>query len=281
MSSLILVLLGLAPSMVWMYWIWRRDRFQREPLGLVAGLFFGGGLISVILTLLVVGLYEGAVPTEEASPILNMFFTAALPEEVFKMLPVLLFAWRSRHWDEPFDGIVYAGATALGFNLIETAGYMLGEESLGGSLYQGVVRGTLGGHMVYGIIMGFFLSRAKFSAGGARWSNLGLALAVPVALHTTWNAALTYGGDIIVGNELAGVFAWGLSTVLWLTAFELIRRNKDASWWSPTARTVQVAPTLCWNCHGMYPAPATFCQTCGAQVAGSAATHSQGATHQS
>lgn len=250
-----MILLALAPSMVWMYWIWRRDRFQREPLGLVLGLFFGGGLLAVVLTLVVVSLYEGFVPAEEAAPITNMLLTAALPEEFCKMLPVLLFVWRSRHWDEPFDGIVYAGATALGFNLIETAGYMLVEETIFSSVFQGVVRGTLGGHMVYGILMGYFLSRAKFSTGGTRWRNLALALLVPTVLHTTWNAALTYGGDITAGDPLAGTFAWGLSTVLWLTAFEFIRRNRA----EPPAR--------CQSCSGVYPAAAAYCQTCGAQVA--------------
>ncbi|HLN60261.1 MAG TPA: PrsW family glutamic-type intramembrane protease [Symbiobacteriaceae bacterium] len=109
--SLFFIFLALGPSMIWMYWIWRRDKYQREPLGLVALLFFVGGLIAVVGTLSAVGLYEGYVPSEAASPIVNMLLTAALPEEFFKLLPVLLFAWRSRHWDEPFDGIVYAGAT--------------------------------------------------------------------------------------------------------------------------------------------------------------------------
>lgn len=267
MTGLFVILLGLAPSMVWMYWIWRKDRFQREPVGMVLGLFFGGGLIAVMLTLVAVSLYDGMVPATEEAPITNMLLTAALPEELFKLLPVLLFAWRSKHWDEPFDGIVYAGATALGFNLIESVLYMLEQESLAGSIFQGVVRGTLGGHMVYGIIMGFFLSRARFAAGGARLGNFLLAIAVPVTLHTAWNSALSYGGDVVAGNPFAAIFAWGLSTMLWLTAFELIRRNRDVSRYGPMARTIAVAPTGCWNCHGAYPAPATFCQTCGAQVA--------------
>ncbi|HWI65159.1 MAG TPA: PrsW family glutamic-type intramembrane protease [Symbiobacteriaceae bacterium] len=271
--TLFLILLALGPSMAWMYWLWRRDKYQREPKGLVLLLLFVGGLIAVIGTLVAVSLYEGLVPSEEAAPVTNMLLTAALPEEIFKMLPVLLFAWRSRHWDEPFDGIVYAGATALGFNLIETAGYMLGEESFGGTLFQGIVRGTLGGHMVYGIIMGFFLSRARFSQGLSRWRNLALALAVPVALHTAWNSALSYGGDIIAGNNLAGTFAWGLSTVLWLVAFEFIRRNRDASYWNPLARTLQIAPVPCWHCHHPLPVNAVYCHTCGAQVGGQAAPH--------
>jgi RsiW-degrading membrane proteinase PrsW (M82 family) len=265
MSALLLGLLGLAPSLVWMYWIWRRD-YKREPVGKVLLLFFVGGLIAVVATLAVVSLIEPFVPAEAAAPVTNMFFTAALPEELFKMLPVLLFAWRSPHWDEPFDGIVYAGATALGFNLIETVGYMTGEDSLFGGIFQGITRGTVGGHMVYGIIMGFFLSRAKFAAGSARWKNFLLALAAPVALHTLWDAALTYGGDIIDGNEFAGILAWIVSTALWVTAFELIRRNRDASPWNPEAWLVPMAPALCWNCQGAYPQHATYCHNCGAQV---------------
>jgi protease PrsW len=263
-----LILLALVPSLVWMYWIWRRDKYQREPLGLVLLLLFVGGLIAVVGALVTVSLYDKRLPAQEAAPFVNMLLTAALPEELFKMLPVLLFAWRSRHWDEPFDGIVYAGATALGFNLIETAGYMLGEQNFGGSLYQGIVRGTLGGHMVYGIIMGFFLSRARFSAGAARWRNLALAWLAPAALHVSWNAALTYGGDIVDGNALAGMFSWGLSTALWLLAFSYMRKSRDASFWGPQAYTLQMAPTLCWHCNGPYPTGSAYCQTCGAQVKG-------------
>ncbi len=264
--DLFLTLLALGPSLLWLYWIWRRDKYQREPRGVVLLLLLVGGLISVIGTLIVVGIYEPLVPSEEASPILNQLLTAALPEEFFKMLPVLLFAWRSRYWDEPFDGIVYAGATALGFNLIETAGYMLEEGDFFGSLFQGLVRGTLGGHMVYGIIMGFFLSRARFSAGTARLQNLLLAVLVPATLHTAWNAALTYGGDILEGNALAGMLSWGLATSLWLLAFSYMRLSRDASHWNPIHRTLQVAPTLCWHCHSPYPTSATYCQRCGAQV---------------
>lgn len=262
----LLVTLAVAPSLVWMYWIWRRDKYDREPLRLVLWLLFGGGILSVVGTFILIAPIEDLVPAEEAAPIINMFFTAAAPEELAKLLPVLLFAWRSRHWDEPFDGIVYAGATALGFNLIETAGYMLEEEALGGALFQGIVRGTLGGHMVYGIVMGFFLSRARFSTGPRRWGNMFLAWAVPTALHTAWNAALTYGGDIIDGVEVAGLVAWGLSTALWVLAFECIRRSREVSLAAVDPGTVQLAKAPCPGCEGAYPTYANFCQTCGAPV---------------
>jgi len=149
-----------------------------------------------------------------------------------------------------------------------SAGYMLDAGDWASSFFQGLVRGTLGGHMVYGIIMGFFLSQARFAAGAARVRNIALAMLVPVTLHTAWNAALTYGGDILDGNFLAGMLTWGLSTGLWLLAFSYIRINRDASSWGPQARTLQMAPVLCHHCHGPYPVGATYCQRCGARVGG-------------
>lgn len=264
--EIFLTLLAVVPSVAWLFWIWRCDKYQREPLRLVLLLLMVGGIISVVGTLMTVSLYAPLVPGEEEAPIINMLFTAALPEELWKMLPVLLFARGSKQWDEPFDGIVYAGATALGFNLIETVLYMEGEQNVLGSIFQGLVRGTLGGHMVYGIIMGFFLSRARFTRDRGRWANLGLALGVPMALHTAWNAALTYGGEIIEGHPFAGMFSWGLATALWLLAFSYIRQARDPVAWHPQSPSVPAAPTRCWQCGSAYPLEARHCQGCGARV---------------
>lgn len=275
---LLLFLLAFGPSLVWAYWLWTRDRFQREPLKLVAILLFGGGLLSVTLTLLSVSLFSKWIPSQEQWPMLNMLFSAALPEELFKFLPVMLFAWRSKHWDEPFDGIVYAGASALGFHLIETASYMAGRlGNLDAALYQALIRGAKPGHMLYGIAMGYFLSKAKFGAPQDRWKNFALALGVPVALHLAWNTAATYGGAFVdgrtIGEILFALIAWGLSVSLWITAFRYIRKNQQASPWNPEAWTVPMAPTGCPTCGGGYPQHAYFCQTCGTQVAVAAAQH--------
>jgi len=114
-----------------------------------------------------------------------MLLTAALPEEVFKLLAVLLFARRSPHWTEPFDGIIYAGAAALGFHLIETSLYIYDglEYGVVDALYQGLFRGTKPGHMLYGVARGYFLSRARFSKGVARTRYFCLALSLPVVLR--------------------------------------------------------------------------------------------------
>lgn len=268
----ILLLLTFGPSFIWLYWLWSSDKFQREPIGLIAKLVALGGPISVGLTLLAVPLYEGRLPAAGESVLVHMLLTAALPEELFKLLPVLLIAWRSREWREPFDGIVYAGAVALGFHVIETGLYMYNayESGVSNSLYQGLIRGAKPGHMLYGVAMGYFLSRAKFAAG--RWrraESFALALLVPVALHTAWNASSYFGGNFVGGATLQdlifSIIAWGLSVALWVTAYQYMKENQAASPYNPEA-SVPMAPTGCPSCGARYPRTAVYCQACGGPV---------------
>lgn len=272
MDLLGLLLLAFGPSLVWLYWLWSRDKFQREPLGMVGRLVVGGGVLSVSLVMLVVPLLTPYLPPAESSPLLHMLLVAGLPEEIAKLLPVLLFAWWSPHWDEPFDGIVYAGASALGFHLVETGVYMArgAGESLAAAFYQGMIRGSKPGHMLYGVAMGYFLSRAKFAPLRQKPKYFALALAVPVALHTAWNAAAAYGGNFVGGESVSTVFfslvAWGLSVAMWVIAFQYMKENQDSSPWNPQGWTAPVADVPCPSCGSSYPAGSSYCHVCGTSL---------------
>lgn len=49
---------------------------------------------------------------------------AGAPEELVKLLPVLMVARWTKHFDEPIDGILYCTASAVGFSCIEEYGYL-------------------------------------------------------------------------------------------------------------------------------------------------------------
>ncbi len=269
---ILLFILTFGPSLIWLYWLWSSDKFQREPIGLIARLAAVGGSVAVAATLLAVPLYERYVPAAQQAVLPHMLLTAALPEELFKLLPVLLLAWRSKEWREPFDGIVYAGAVALGFHLIETGIYMFGayDSGISNSIYQGLVRGAKPGHMLYGVAMGYFLSRAKFATGWwKRLRSFGMALLVPVGLHTAWNTSSFLGGNFVGGATLQdlmfSMIAWGLSVALWVTAYQYIKENEDASPYNPEA-SVPMASTGCPQCGARYPRTALYCQNCGSEV---------------
>lgn len=268
--TLALLILTFGPSLIWLYWLWSRDKFRREPISLVALLMLAGGVISVGTVLVAVPLYLPHLPAWAALPGLREFFEAGLPEEIAKLLPVMLFAWRRKVWDEPFDGIVYAGATALGFHLVETAEYMLASQDAWGSVYQGLVRGSKPGHMLYGIAMGYFLSKARFAPLRQKPKYFALAVLVPVLLHTAWDTFASFGGSFVGGQRpldlIYALVAWGLSVGLWVTAFNLMQQDEEISPFNPEGPVLPMAEAPCGQCGSGYPEGAAYCHVCGTPV---------------
>ena len=89
----------------------------------------------------------------------SAFLEAGMPEEFCKFVIFMLFIWRDKNFDEYFDGIVYATFIGLGFACVENIEYVF---SYG--FQTGVVRALLSvpGHFLFGVLMGYFLSMAKF-----------------------------------------------------------------------------------------------------------------------
>lgn len=267
---LVVLTLTFGPSLIWLYWLWSRDKFRREPLGLVALLMLAGGILSVGLVLGIVPIYTARLPAWATLPGLNEFFSAGLPEEIAKLLPVMLFAWRRKVWDEPFDGIVYAGAVALGFHLVETGMYMLSAQDTWGSVFQGLVRGSKPGHLLYGIVMGYFLSKARFAPLRQKPKYFVLALAVPVLLHTAWDTFAGFGGSFVGAQStldlIYALVAWALSVGLWVTAFNLMQQDERLSPFHPAGPVLPTADAPCGHCGSDYPEGAAYCHKCGTPV---------------
>jgi len=55
---------------------------------------------------------------------LNMFFGVAIPEEIVKIIPVLIVLKKTKFINEPIDYIIYSSISALGFAFIENIGYI-------------------------------------------------------------------------------------------------------------------------------------------------------------
>ncbi len=119
------VLLGAGAC--WLAYLRFKDRRLPEPWVLLAASAALGG-VAVALAwwgyerLDDLGL--GVVWTGLQGPWPQALGAAALigaVEEAAKLLPVLPLALGSRHFDEPWDGAVYAGASGVGFALAEAA----------------------------------------------------------------------------------------------------------------------------------------------------------------
>ncbi len=184
--------LAIAPVLIITIYIYVRDKFNREPFWLLT-LSLAGGMFSVV-PVLITGMFSGfPLPYLNGiqRSVYEAFFQAGFVEEMFKYLVVLLLVWRSRHFDERFDGIVYAVFVSMGFALVENIMYVFD-----GGIGTGLIRivTAVPAHAIFGISMGYYLGMAKFNPW-RRSSYLALAFVVPWLLHGFYDFVIMAGYD--------------------------------------------------------------------------------------
>lgn len=121
--NIVLITLGLTPSLVWLYFFSRKD-CHPEPKNLLAQTFLMGIIISPIAILLqfsfaqlassITGISQAA--TQNTS---YFFLWAAVAEEVIKFYAVRMLILRNPEFDEPIDAMIYMITAGLGFAAME------------------------------------------------------------------------------------------------------------------------------------------------------------------
>jgi RsiW-degrading membrane proteinase PrsW (M82 family) len=202
------------PVLLLLWFVYRKDRVNPEPLGRLLLTFFVGCLSVVPAALMESGLML-LVPPAETAPVLNGVLTgymvAGLSEELCKLLLLLWVIWRSRHFDEYFDGIVYAAFLSLGFACVENIQYVMsGADPMSTALMRGLL--AVPAHFLFAVTMGYYVSLAKFDPAGRR-GHLVKALLYPVLLHGTYDALLMVSTNL-EGSE--STLATGVTVVLFV-----------------------------------------------------------------
>ena len=196
-ENVILISLAILPVIVLAIFIYRKDKFEKEPLRMLAKAFFFGCL-SVIPAILIeqalaLGFFYmgGEYVSGFVTGIYNGFIVAGCSEELCKLALLALAVWKAPDFNEYFDGIVYATFVALGFAGIENLMYVFRQETFEVSLMTGGVRAILSvpGHFLFAVVMGYYFALAKFNPDKRR-QNLFKAFFYPMLLHGTFDALL-------------------------------------------------------------------------------------------
>jgi len=178
---------SLAPVFVILFYIYFRDKYDREPIGLLVKALLLGIIIVIpviFVERLLLNLMPPAGKVGEAA--YHAFVIAGTTEEVFKFLALYLLVWKSPSFNEKFDGIVYAVFVALGFAGVENIIYVLE-----GGMQTAITRAltAVPAHAIFGITMGYYLGIARMYKE-LRASYLGRALLVPIILHGIYDFIL-------------------------------------------------------------------------------------------
>lgn len=207
MDLWLILIIGLAPGLFWLWYFYNQDKYEPEPLNLVTKMFFLGlaaAAIAFFLENYLISFVSGILFVALIVPVL---------EEVLKFCMVALFVYRDQEFDEPMDGIVYATATALGFATLENIVYVFDLQTISTLFVTGSLRAILSvpGHALFAVIWGYALGVAKFMPSGSRKGPViigGLLLAIGV--HGIFNLMLEqqYTGLAIALLILLPVVWW-------------------------------------------------------------------------
>ncbi|QMU63740.1 MAG: PrsW family intramembrane metalloprotease [Flavobacteriaceae bacterium] len=170
-----LLLLAVTPAMVIIGYIYIRDKFEKEPFKLLVINFFLGAVVSVLITIIFGTILGVLLPVDDEKSIFQMlikaFIIVALIEEFSKYVIVRYVAQRSKEFNEPFDGIIYAVMVSMGFATLENVIYVFQY-----GVATGITRAftAVPAHATFAILMGYYMGKAKFSKNSAILNLTGL-----------------------------------------------------------------------------------------------------------
>lgn len=174
-----LVLMAVAPVMMILLYIYFQDKYEKEPIGLLLINFLLGAIVSVLIVT-VLYLFTGKfIPiTNEFSiwqQFIQAFVVVALSEEFSKYVIVKYVAQPKKAFNEPYDGIIYAVMVSMGFACTENILYVLQ-----GGYETAILRAftAVPAHATFGVLMGYYMGKAKFSNHRFKLNMAGLFLAV-------------------------------------------------------------------------------------------------------
>ena len=214
------IILALGPVFIIAFYIYFRDKYEKEPwtillLAMLAGCFITLPILPIELLFSKVGESFGGL----WNAAWNSFFVAALCEEGFKFLALVLLVWKNKEFNEKFDGIVYATFISLGFAGVENLLYVLKT-----GVSTGIVRAitAVPAHAIFGITMGFFFGIAKFYPK-KRKRYLHYSFLLPFFLHGCY--------DFILMSELNYLFFFFVPFVvyLWISGLKKMKKLNETS----------------------------------------------------
>ena len=200
-----LLLAALVPAAFLMVQVYRLDRIEKEPAGLLLKLVLFGALSGVVA-----GAIEGALTRlldvtlggSMLRLVLENFLAVALVEEACKRWVVLKFAWNHPAFDYRFDAVVYCVFSALGFAALENILYVA-EYGFAVAVSRALL--SVPGHCFFAVYMGIYLGQAKMAERAMQRYYIELpdespgqylraSLLVPTLLHGFWDFSLSVGG---------------------------------------------------------------------------------------
>ena len=174
-----LLIAATTPVLIVIIYIYLKDKYEKESKRILAFTFLQGAIVSIFITTLLYLFFDLFLPIPDDFSVwqqfLKAFFIVALIEEFSKYVIVKYYNQPKKGFNEPFDGIIYAVMVSMGFAAVENLFYVF-EGGMEVAIMRAVT--AIPAHATFGIIMGYFMGKAKFSKNRMKWNLIGLSCAI-------------------------------------------------------------------------------------------------------
>lgn len=197
--DLLLVTLSIIPGIFIMVSMYNLDKYDKEPLWLLAIAFILGAVNLHWDVDILEFIFNKINVKNNFLRVGQEALSVSITEELLKFLVVFLIIYPNKHFDEPFDGIVYSVFVGMGFATTENLTFVLQGSS---SLAFLRMISAIPAHFVFAVMMGFYLGKAKSSKKFTPFYIL-LSVLVPVFFHALYDYFLFL--DFISGIWIGGI----------------------------------------------------------------------------
>ncbi len=217
------LLIGVVPTLLWL-WFWlKEDNLHPEPRSIIA-ISFIAGCTSVIVAIIVEGFFKDIIVGNETF----LYIAWALTEELVKFTAIAIVALRSIHMDEPIDAMIYSITVALGFSALENVFFILfgaGTGELSNMIITSNLRflGATLVHVVSSASIGFMIGLSFYKNSFTKVFSVIIGVILATVLHASFNLAIINASDM---NALK-VFGWvWFSVIILMILFEEVKNIK-------------------------------------------------------
>jgi RsiW-degrading membrane proteinase PrsW (M82 family) len=161
---MLLLALAIAPGIAIVWFIYLKDKYDREPKKYLVVSFLLG-MLSIIPAIIIelLGKKIFGDMNSADSVVFYAFYAFIIvgcSEELSKFLMLRLYAYPKQVFNEPFDGIVYSVMVAMGFATVENILYVT-QNGIGTALVRMFL--SVPAHASFGVLMGYYMGLAKFN----------------------------------------------------------------------------------------------------------------------
>ena len=164
-------LLALIPALLLCWYVYSKDRVEKEPFGLLCILFLAGAALyfpAIFAENAIIGVFDGVFESKIEYSLTGVqtfltqgakvghsalcgFLAIALLEEAAKWLVLYLITFKNKNFSHLFDGVVYSVFVSLGFAAAENVRFAVMD---GWDTF--IIRSltSVPAHMIFGVLMG-------------------------------------------------------------------------------------------------------------------------------